>query len=44
MVLQRLTVYDLSLFKKDSFVEDWKVPINIPYLREAEVSREFHER
>lgn len=37
-------MYALSLFKKDSFAEDWNIPINIPYLRETEASTEFHER
>lgn len=44
MVLQKLPLYTRSLFKKDSFVEDWNVPINIPYLRETEESTEFHKK
>lgn len=44
MVLQKLPIYTLSLFKKDSFVQDWNVPINIPYLGETEESAEFHEK
>ena len=41
-IVFRLPMYALTLLKKDLFVEDWNVPINIPYLRETEVSTEFH--
>lgn len=44
MVLRKLPLSTLSLFKKGSFVEDWNVLINIPYLRETEESTEFHEK
>lgn len=44
MVLQKLPLSTLSWFKKDSFVEGWNVPINIPYLRETEESTEFHKK
>lgn len=43
-ILERLPIYAPNMFKKDSFLEDWNVPINIPYLRETEASTEFHER